>query len=788
LLIAVVAVQIASVPAADAHGAPTEPGSRTYLCRLDGTSAGGDIEPKNPACDAAVSLGGKQPLWDWFGVLRGDGRGRTRGFIPDGQLCSGGNPTFAGFDLPRNDWPYTRLTGGAQIDFRYNAWAAHPGEFRMYITKDGYDPTSPLGWDDLEPAPFTRYTQTSPNGTDRANNTPDYQWSATLPQKSGKHIIYSVWERSDSAETFYGCSDVNFDGGNGQVIGVGNPGPRPPTTTTRPTTTVRPTTSRPATTVRPTTTRPATTGPSVTVGNTTTTTGYEGNDGLGAGYWSTSGAALVDTNGNEVKIRGVNWFGFETAANMPHGLWDRSYQSLIDQVADLDFNTIRLPFSAALLNQGVRPNGINAAANPDMANATSLELMDAVIDYAGQKGLRVILDRHALGADNRHKLWYDGRYPEERFIADWELLARRYAGNTTVIGADLYNEPHDEACWGCDDPALDWRQAATEAGNAIHAINPGWLIFVEGVEEPDGDACDGPGGSDDCIWWGGNLMEAGSEPVVLRNPNKVVYSPHEYATSVHRQSWFDDPSFPSNLPTIWDKYWGYLETQNIAPVMVGEFGTKLEAQVDRVWLEDLLAYLDDIGAGFTFWTLNPNSGDTGGILNDDWRTVNTERYGYLKPYLLGPFDGSGPKNPPPPTTLPSSTVPTTGSTGSTVRSTTSTTVASTTTTGPTASSCKVEIDINAWNVAYVAQVTITNTGSEPIDGWQLNWSFNEGEVVQQSWGASIDAADGDATAVHRSWNAALAPGRTAHLGFIASHDGSFDRPPTGLTLNGVSCR
>ena len=58
---------------------------------------------------------------------------------------------------------------------------------------------------------------------------------------------------------------------------------------------------------------------------------------------------------------------------------------------------------------------------------------------------------------------------------DWKMLAQRYAGNTTVIGADLHNEPHAEgtnpaatgACWGCGDTARDWRLAAERAGNAI---------------------------------------------------------------------------------------------------------------------------------------------------------------------------------------------------------------------------------------------------------------------------------------------------------------------------------
>jgi chitin-binding protein len=224
----VVAVSIAVVtlgtgPVAG-HGALTMPGSRTYLCRIDGTHGSGDIVPGNPACADAVAEGGKQPLWDWFGVLRSDGAGRTRGFIPDGELCSAGTDTYRAYDQPGADWPHTRLTAGAEVLLRYNAWAHHPGEFRLYVTRDGYDPEKPLTWDDLESEPFSVFQEESPNGTDEVNDTPEYRWSAVLPDKSGRHLIYSVWERSDSAETFYGCSDVEFDGGNGEVVGLGADG------------------------------------------------------------------------------------------------------------------------------------------------------------------------------------------------------------------------------------------------------------------------------------------------------------------------------------------------------------------------------------------------------------------------------------------------------------------------------------------------------------------------------------------------------------------------------------
>jgi chitin-binding protein len=270
ILVMVVGTQLALIGQSAAHGATTEPGSRSYFCYLDGTLEGGDITPVNPACAEAVAVGGKQQLWDWFGVLRSDGMGQTRGFIPDGQLCSGGNPSFSGLDVARDDWPYTRLTAGAAITIQYNAWAAHPGEFRLYITTDSYDPNQPLSWDDLEDEPFSVYQQTTPNGTDPDFNTPDYEWSVTLPNKSGKHIIYSVWERSDSPETFYGCADVSFDGGNGEVIGIGGTPPTSSTTVPSTTSTTAPSTTStaPSTTS---TTAPSTTSTSEPSTSSTTT-------------------------------------------------------------------------------------------------------------------------------------------------------------------------------------------------------------------------------------------------------------------------------------------------------------------------------------------------------------------------------------------------------------------------------------------------------------------------------------------------------------------------------------
>lgn len=230
---------------ASAHGSPQAPGSRTWLCYQDGLTPQGNIVPRNPACAAAVAQSGVNSLYNWFSVLRSDAGGRTTGYIPDGQLCSGGNPNFSGYDLARNDWPVTHLTSGANFQIKYNNWANHPGTFYAYVTRDSWSPTRPLAWSDLESTPFSQVTNPPAQGGPGTNDG-HYYWNATLPSgKSGRHIIYMRWVRSDSQENFFSCSDVVFDGGNGEVTGVGDGGSTPPTPpTTQPTTppTTQPTT------------------------------------------------------------------------------------------------------------------------------------------------------------------------------------------------------------------------------------------------------------------------------------------------------------------------------------------------------------------------------------------------------------------------------------------------------------------------------------------------------------------------------------------------------------------
>jgi predicted carbohydrate-binding protein with CBM5 and CBM33 domain len=205
---------------AEAHGASVFPGSRQYFCYFDALTPQGSLQPYNSACQQAVNQSGTTPLYNWFGNLDPNGQGRTVGYVPDGRICDGGGRgpyDFSPYNAAHANWPKTHLTSGSTIQWRYNNWAHHPGRFDLYITKPGWNPNQPIGWNDLEL--FTTVNNPPQNGGPGTDGG-YYYANVTLPQRSGYHIIFTHWVRSDSPENFYACSDVVFDGGNGQVTGV----------------------------------------------------------------------------------------------------------------------------------------------------------------------------------------------------------------------------------------------------------------------------------------------------------------------------------------------------------------------------------------------------------------------------------------------------------------------------------------------------------------------------------------------------------------------------------------
>ncbi|HYD40498.1 MAG TPA: cellulase family glycosylhydrolase [Anaeromyxobacter sp.] len=370
-----------------------------------------------------------------------------------------------------------------------------------------------------------------------------------------------------------------------------------------------------------------------------------------AGYWRTSGNKILDGNGNPVRIAGINWYGFETANEVPHGLWTREYKSVLDQIKAMGFNTVRIPFSNQMLRSTTIPSisfWSNGPINTDLQGLTPIQVMDKIIAYCGQIGLKVMLDNHRSDNGNSAQangLWYTSAYPESQWIADWQMLTRRYLGNTTVVAMDLRNEPHlmvngvaSGACWGCGG-ATDWRLAAERAGNAILAINPDLLIVVEG-----NDSFGGSG-----TWWGGQLAGARDYPVRLSVANRLVYSPHDYGPVEFQQSWFNASTTQTSLEAVWERNWGWIDSQGIAPVLVGEFGTpNAAADVSSTaagsqgqWFTALVSFMKKRPTiHWTYWALNGN--DRYGLYDGTFAAVALPQKLTLLQTIQAPFGGGGP--------------------------------------------------------------------------------------------------------------------------------------------------
>jgi endoglucanase len=352
--------------------------------------------------------------------------------------------------------------------------------------------------------------------------------------------------------------------------------------------------------------------------------------GLGDGFWHTHGNQILDSANRPVRIAGINWYGFETPSAVAGGLGQQDYRTIIQTIHHSGYNTIRIPFSNQMVESPTIPTEIKFSSrtgtpiNADLKGLNSLQILDKIITYAGEQGLKVILDDHRSEAGDGtglSGLWFTQGYPESAWIADWQMLARRYANDPTVLGMDLRNEPHNAsangACWGCGG-ANDWRLGAERAGNAVLAINPHALIFVEGVDSYENDF----------YWWGGNLEGVRTAPVRLAVANQLVYSPHDYGPIESGQPWFTSTMTDASLNAVWTKHWGYISHDNIAPVWLGEFGvsvtptdnpTAAEA-MEAKWFQSIIQLLhNDSRIGWTYWTLNGS--DRYGLLNANYDDI-----------------------------------------------------------------------------------------------------------------------------------------------------------------------
>lgn len=397
----------------------------------------------------------------------------------------------------------------------------------------------------------------------------------------------------------------------------------------------------------------------------------------------TCGALLVDPAGAQVQLHAVNWYGFESNDFVAGGLQHERYSTIIATIKSLHFNAVRIPISNELIERDPivsRLGPICVAAsclpitgrtilgpNRDLYGKTALQILQTVVDAAGQSGLYVILDDHRSRAGwgpQENGLWYTGLscpstaipyscYTPGSWLNDWAALGVLFQNDPFVTGLDLRNELHSahlptscasyvrEAHWGAcrgeNNLSTDWPRAATRAGNLLLHLNPHWIIAVEGVStypRPDGSfPIDG---------WAQNLQGVATDPIILETKGRLIYSPHDYR-------WDQPTANIAAMRAAWTRTFGFIAIPDhpySAPLWIGEFGTctdRIGCMASRSdsagrWYSEFMSYTTTPPNGilgplsWAYWSINGTTSDawtaTEPLTSGHWLTCYGQREDY----------------------------------------------------------------------------------------------------------------------------------------------------------------
>ncbi|MEU6773738.1 cellulase family glycosylhydrolase [Streptomyces sp. NPDC046759] len=372
---------------------------------------------------------------------------------------------------------------------------------------------------------------------------------------------------------------------------------------------------------------------------------------------STEGRYIVDGRGNRFQLKGANWDGAQgswtgsgsvddpadhhagqDSYGIPLGLDRVPLAQLLDDFHQLGINTIRLPFSNAMIHDTAPVPDNAVAANPRLRGRTPLEIYDAVVDALSGSGFAVILNNHTntsrwcCGIDGNER--WNSSQSTQQWAGDWVFMARRYAGVPGVVGADLYNEVRrdvlDDPNWGMGD-GHDWYAAAQLAAERILTeADPRLLVVIEGINWT-GVPVDGlPHGRP-------VLTPARTLSHTLVDAHKLVYSAHFYGyTGPHHSGAtgigethdprYQDLSRDDLYAALQDEAFFVEETDRhyTAPVWVSEFGIGAGETnpAARTWFARVTDYFADHDVDFAFWPLVGFAG------HDDWALLQYDGTGH----------------------------------------------------------------------------------------------------------------------------------------------------------------
>lgn len=369
----------------------------------------------------------------------------------------------------------------------------------------------------------------------------------------------------------------------------------------------------------------------------------------------TEGRHIVDQKGRPFLIKAVNWYGANLEGQVVQGLDKQPIDKIVALIKEWGFNSVRLPFSNAMLHDSRPVEASRISANPQFKGLTSLQVFDRTVEALARNGIAIVLNNHSSSSEwccgyDANGLWYfEGNrgfhQTTDQFINDWKVLADRYRNIPEVIAADLRNEvrtanwgnplwPHSPN-WGKGD-RNDWHQVAEKTGNQVLEVNANLLIIVEGINWQGMLSLIGG--------WRPHLRPVSNRPISLIRPDKLVYAVHNYGYTGPKHNG-DPKTSPGEITyrdmdettfrRTMDEEWGYILKEGTfyeAPVIVSEFGigSGNPTAADRAWFERLTSYMKEHDVSFAYWPLNSESygllnNEYTKILNNDWRNAHLRR-------------------------------------------------------------------------------------------------------------------------------------------------------------------
>jgi endoglucanase len=308
-----------------------------------------------------------------------------------------------------------------------------------------------------------------------------------------------------------------------------------------------------------------------------------------------------------VSIRGINWYGFETEMRVIEGLGQNTMDWYIDLLKQLNFNAIRIPFSVQLLyyEPTAIPARNNTKKDPSLYNLRSSKILEILVRKCQDNGIAVLLDCHVLKIKQPHPLWYiqnDTKYSEEILFKNWGNIITKFENYSNIIGIELINEPHDIATFGSGNVSTD---VDSMVRRFLDTFPDTPLVFIDGVG------------------WGREFRN-----ITNLDPKRIVYAPHLYGPTLA-------PLFSYSIEYMtwyFNLIFGFLISKH--PIVITEWG--INPKTDMDWVVSFILYMriNNITNAF-FWSLNPLGKDIQGLL-DDWNTIDTTRYNFIKQLTPNP--------------------------------------------------------------------------------------------------------------------------------------------------------